>query len=327
MIGQRVGSRYEILRKLGAGGMAIVYLAFDEQKDKEVALKVMSPQVAASSESVKRFEREFEVCSRLDHDNIISLYDMGKLRDGNLFYTMDYLPYPSLDDILEKEKKLTEQRTKRMMQQVASAMSCYHKEGIIHRDLKPANIVVTDEDNFVVVDFGLVTDENLTALTRTGTVLGTPYFMSPEMVIGERVTLKADIYALGVIGYLALTGRLPFNGDDFSELYSAILAAKYKVPSSIADNVSRDWDELLAKCMAKEVDKRFAGSEELLQAIEELGKKKKTKSFDKTSPGEEDGSPGKKIGKALSGLSTTGVQRPVFEDSIVKPNWLPKPLR
>ena len=315
MIGQIVGSRYKILRKLGAGGMAIVYLALDEDTGKELALKVMSPQVAASPESVKRFAREFEVCSRLKHENIIALFDNGQLEDGNHFYTMDYLPHPSLDDILEKEKQLTPQRTKKMMTQVASAMCCYHKEGIVHRDLKPANIVVAKDDRFIVVDFGLVTDENLTALTRTGTVLGTPYFMSPEMVIGERVTPQADIYALGVIAYRTLTGRLPFNGKDFSELYTAIIAADYKLPSALVKGLDEGWDELLAKCLAKELGDRFADSEQLLEAISGLGKKKTVIT-----------KPVKRNSKALSGLSTTGVQKPVFADSIVSGKLAPKKI-
>ncbi len=303
MIGQKIADRYEVLRKLGAGGMAIVYLAKDEKNNREVALKVMSPQVGINIENVKRFEREFEVCRRLDHENIISLYELGQLEDDTYYYTMDYLPHPSLDDILKKKGKLSPQRTLKMMQQVATAMSCYHAEGIIHRDLKPGNIVVTPDDNCIVVDFGLVTDENLTALTRTGTVLGTPYYMSPEMVLGERVTIRADIYALGVIGFEALTGTMPFQGNDFSELYSQIIAAKRKAPTDVIPSLDKRWNQIMNGCLAKDQEMRFENSEALLEALSELRLQ--------TQKNEQTKVPSK------SGLSTTGVQRPVLEDSTV----------
>ena len=268
-----VNSRYKIIRPLGRGGMAFVYLAQDTQMQKEVALKVMSAHLKDPA-SATRFRREFKASKKLDHPNIVRLHDIGRLENGSWYYTMDYLPYPDLKEKLVEEGPFKEKAVIELVRKLASAMAHYQKEGIVHRDLKPGNILVSPHGTPIIVDFGLARDDDMTALTATGAMVGTPFYMAPEMVRGERADGKADIWAIGIIIYELLTGLKPYVADDINSLMMAISFQGYKPIEETKPKLTYQWTSVLDGCLQKEKEERFQSGEELLQAIEAMVAKK-----------------------------------------------------
>ncbi|HSN99905.1 MAG TPA: protein kinase [Candidatus Nanopelagicales bacterium] len=224
LINQVVGGRFRITGVLGEGGMGRVY--FGEQQMgtsvRKVAVKVLLAQYAKDPQVVARFQRECGTVAELEHPNTIRFYDFGTTPDGDLYIAMELLNGQSLEEALEKGGPLASERVDRIMGQVCGSLEEAHDKGIIHRDLKPANIFLTKrggEDDYVkVLDFGIARrdDRNSKAeqkLTQQGTVLGTPPYMSPEQFMGKELTIRSDIYSLGVVTYEMLTGRLPFDAD------------------------------------------------------------------------------------------------------------------
>ena len=178
MIGSFVDSRYVVKELLGQGNMASVYLAEDTiNGNAKVALKVIKKELNSRPDLRRRFRGEFEVCERFNHRNIVKVYSMGDLENGLCYYAMEYLPYPALEDILEKTDRLSEETVLVYLRQIASAFEHFHPMNIIHRDLKPANIIIGGNDRVILVDFGLAKDEDRTVLTKTGMIIGTPLYL------------------------------------------------------------------------------------------------------------------------------------------------------
>ena len=207
---RRIG-RYRVLEHIASGGQAAVYRAWDSETGRVVALKVMHSFMAHDTGFLERFQREARMAASLDHPNVIRVYEVG--HDGDTHYiSMEYLP-ESLHHIIEAEGHLTPERATHILYQVCAGLQRAHEQGIVHRDIKPQNILLAPDGTMKVTDFGIARAADLSGMTRTGSIMGTPHYMSPEQASGEPADIRSDIYALGIMFYQMLSGELPFTAD------------------------------------------------------------------------------------------------------------------
>jgi serine/threonine protein kinase len=199
---------YELVAEIGRGGMAVVYQARQPSLQRFVALKVLSPTLAGDPVFVGRFRREATITAGLDHPHIVPIFDVGQA-DGVPYIAMRFIPGPSLAQVLRQDGFLSLERTRLILEQVASALDYAHARGVVHRDVKPGNILVESGDQISLVDFGIARAEDVTQVTRAGAVLGTLTYMAPEQIQGQRVDYRTDLYALGIIAYELLAGARP----------------------------------------------------------------------------------------------------------------------
>ena len=205
--------RYRVERTLGQGGMAIVYLAHDEELDRFVAVKVLAEHLAGDANFRARFLQESKLASRLSHPNIVQVYDAGET-EGSPYIVMEYVP----GDTLAQQGKLTHAEVVPLALQVCAGLQHAHNAGLVHRDVKPANLLVREDDVLKIADFGIARAAELTRLTQHGTVLGTAAYLSPEQAAGEEVSAATDIYSLGAVVYELLTGRPPYEFESLADL-------------------------------------------------------------------------------------------------------------
>jgi len=267
---EKVG-RYEILDVAGQGAMGVVYKAKDPLIGRTVAIKVMSAAVALrpdeQEEYRQRFFREAQAAGRLHHDNIVSIYDMGE-EGGVPYMTMEFVEGQSLSKRLKDKGPLPLGEAVSIMRQVATGLSYAHEQNIVHRDIKPDNILIDAKGRAVITDFGIARI-SMSELTRTGEVLGTPHFMSPEQVLGQPVDGRSDLFSLGVIFYLMLSGQRPFIGDTVSSIcYHIVHSPPKPLPESPA--FRPEIRALLDKLLAKSKEARFATDEDLIAALDQL---------------------------------------------------------
>ena len=204
------GDRYEILELLGEGGMGRVYKAWDRDLEKVIALKTIRGEHASNPEVLKRFKQELLLARKITHKNVIRIHDMGEA-GGVRFFTMEYIPGDSLKERIEKLGKIPAQQAVPMAKQILGALEEAHEQGVVHRDLKPQNIMIDQEGMLHIMDFGIARSaQDTSGLTATGTIMGTPDYMSPEQVKGEKADGQADLFSFGVILYEMLTGTLPY---------------------------------------------------------------------------------------------------------------------
>jgi predicted Ser/Thr protein kinase len=263
-----LADRYTIERELGRGGMAVVYLAHDRKLDRDVALKVLRPELAASL-GAERFLREIEIAAKLTHPNILALYDCGEA-DGQLYYTMPFVQGESLRDRLSREKQLSIDEALQITKEVADALSHAHALGIVHRDIKPENILFA-AGHAVVSDFGIaraVSAAGVGTLTETGLAVGTPAYMSPEQASGAKdIDGRSDIYALGCVLYEMLSGDAPY----IASTPQAVLAKKLSEPtprvSVVRELVPGPIEAALTKALAKTPADRFRTAHEFVVAL------------------------------------------------------------
>ncbi|HVM12491.1 MAG TPA: protein kinase, partial [Actinomycetota bacterium] len=212
MAGRILGDRYELGPVVGRGGMATVYRARDRVLHREVAVKVLQPQLARDQEFIERFRREARAAAGLSHPNIVGVHDHGS--DGSdHFIVMEFVEGRTLAEVLDEEGALETGRAIAIATDVAAALSAAHERGLVHRDVKPANILLTDRGRVMVTDFGIARAATSQGLTMTGTVLGTASYLSPEQARGEPVDERSDVYSLGCVLYEMLTGEPPFAAD------------------------------------------------------------------------------------------------------------------
>jgi serine/threonine-protein kinase len=224
-VGSVVADRYHIEKKLGEGGMGTVYLGEHVKMGRKSAIKVMAKSLASDTEAVARFNREAANAARIAHPNVCAVYDFGETADGTIYLAMEYIRGESLNEVLAREGPLPPARATHILEQIGAALEAAHELGIVHRDLKPDNIMVTvgrdGTDVVKVVDFGIAKatrGEEGQKVTRTGLVVGTPEYMSPEQLSGDVLDGRSDIYSLGLVLYRMLTGILPFEADSAQEM-------------------------------------------------------------------------------------------------------------
>jgi serine/threonine-protein kinase len=264
LIGKTLG-RYEIVARLGVGGMATVYRARQQNIGRDVAIKVIKSDYADSPDFIHRFEREARTIAALSHLHIVKLFDYGGQGEQHYLVT-ELMTGGSLDKRISAGP-MPMQTVSRMLDQIASALDYAHSKGVIHRDLKPQNVLLDEADNAHLTDFGIAKLQNKTALTQSGTALGTPTYMSPEQCRGQGVDSRSDIYSLGVMLYEMLAGHVPFNADTplgmmYMHLHDdppSVRSANLKLPEAI--------DLIIAKALAKNPDSRFQSAEALAAAF------------------------------------------------------------
>jgi serine/threonine protein kinase/sugar lactone lactonase YvrE len=247
---------YQIVSEVARGGMATVYRALQPNLGRFVALKVLSSELSHDPDFVTRFQREARVAARLEHPNIVPIYDIGQA-DGIFYIAMRLVPGQSLADIIAAEGPLPLDRVRRLLTQVASALDYAHRLGVVHRDVKPSNMLVEENDHLSLADFGIARATDASHLTRFGVLVGTPRFMAPEQVQGLDVDYRADLYSLGVVGYLMVTGHVPFDADSVGTLlhkhvYDPPPSARLSRP-----DLPESIDAALARMLAKQPGERY----------------------------------------------------------------------
>ena len=261
---------YEILGELGRGGMATVYAAHDIALDRRVAIKVISPSLGASPALVERFRREARTAASLSHPNIIPIYSV-RHADRLLYFVMKYVDGRPLDSILRETGALPVPMVQAMLAQVAGAVGYAHRHGVVHRDIKPGNILIDDEGWCVVTDFGIAKVAENEGLTTSGMMVGTPAYMSPEQCLSNNISGASDQYALGVVAYEMLTGRLPFPGTSMM----SVMYAHVHVPVPAIEELRPECPPELAaavmRMLAKDPADRFPSIEEAVAAMGPLG--------------------------------------------------------
>jgi hypothetical protein len=275
MIGQTLGGRYRISALLGSGGMGAVYRAEHTALKKAVAIKVLNQEMASHREAALRFEREAMVSARIVHPNVVSATDSGRLADGSLYLVLEYVPGRSLRELIDAERQLGPARALAIGSQIAEALAAAHRAGIVHRDLKPSNVMLLVEENHdevvKVLDFGLarVSGEATPgeALTRTGSVFGTPEYMSPEQARGEIVDHRADLYALGVILYELLSGRQPFTAP---ELVAVLIKHIQETPPPLPADIPEPIASYVMSLLDKEPSRRPGDARQVAKALRRL---------------------------------------------------------
>src|SRR5699024_4522508 len=266
MIGRRIGSRYEIIRYIGGGGMSRVYLARDMILDRDVAIKILNYDFSNEEELKRRFMREALSATSLTHPNIVNIYDVGE--DGDFYYlVMEYVDGQTLKEYIVEHGPLTPEQAIPIMEQLVSAISNAHYNGIIHRDIKPQNILMDHDGNVKITDFGIAMALSATVQTRTNSVLGTVHYLSPEQARGGMATKKSDIYALGIVLYELLTGKLPFSGE--SAVAIALKHLQEDTPSikALFPTIPQSVENVILKATAKESIVRYQSAEEMLEDL------------------------------------------------------------
>ncbi|HEY0180158.1 MAG TPA: bifunctional serine/threonine-protein kinase/formylglycine-generating enzyme family protein [Dokdonella sp.] len=261
---------YRLVRSLGHGGMATVYLAMQESLARPVAIKVLASESAPSDELVRRFEHEARTIARLDHPHIVSIFDVGRTSAGQIYYTMPYLPN---GDLSARNLRDDPERVLEIMRAIAEALGCAHDQGIVHRDVKPENILFDKLDRPLLADFGIaLSGARGPRVTREGATIGSSGYMSPEQARGQPLDGRSDFYSLGVVCYELLTGEMPFQGADAL----SVALAHIEKPVPRLPLTRRLWQPLIDKALAKQPEQRFQSAEEMLAAIEVIGRRLRT---------------------------------------------------
>ena len=258
-----LGERYEILKRLGEGGMGAVYKARDRELERLVALKVIRPELAGNPEILRRFKQELILARQVTHKNVIRIFDLG-MADGRKFITMDYVEGRDLKSVLVERGKLPPEEAVPIIQQVCRGLEAAHTEGVVHRDLKPQNIMVDAAGRVWVMDFGLARSMETAGITRTGALMGTPDYMSPEQARGEKVDARSDLFSLGIIFYELLTGRLPFQADTLMATLLKRVQEKAIPPAVLNPAIPPHINRVVMKCLEADVSKRYQAIGEIL---------------------------------------------------------------
>jgi serine/threonine protein kinase len=274
--GQVVEEKYRMIRLIGEGGMGAVYEAEHVIINRRCAVKFLHPEVAQNTEVVKRFVREAQAASSIGHKGIIDIYDVGHAPDGTPFLVMEFLEGKPFSSYLQTGEPLAPAQIVEVLVQALSALGAAHRRGIVHRDIKPENLFVVqfpDAPPIVkLLDFGIskmaLGGSPGDRMTRTGTVMGTPYYMAPEQAAGRSdVDHRADLYAMGVILYEALTGRVPFEGENYNQLIVKILTEPIPTPKQLNPAVPDELEQITLRAMERDRDRRFQDAESMIRVL------------------------------------------------------------
>ncbi|WEG11627.1 Stk1 family PASTA domain-containing Ser/Thr kinase [Pullulanibacillus sp. KACC 23026] len=266
MIGRRINDRYKIISRVGDGGMSVVYKAEDLILDRLVAVKVLRSDFSSDEAFIRRFRREAESVASLSDPNIVSIYDIGE--EENLHYiVMEFIDGMTLKEYIKQFGPLPSRDAVYILKQIASALEHAHNQGIIHRDIKPQNILIDDQDNVKVTDFGIALAISSATITFTTSIMGSAHYLSPEQAKGGKATAKSDVYAFGIVMYEMLTGELPFPGESPVTVALKHLNDDYTRPKVLNPNIPQSLENIIIRAMAKLPEERFDGMSEIYQEL------------------------------------------------------------
>ncbi|MDB4954746.1 MAG: serine/threonine protein kinase [Myxococcales bacterium] len=268
---ERIGN-CRILEEIASGGMAVVYRAVQDPLGRTVAIKALKTSAAAEENVITRFEREAKSLANLQHENIIHVYDFHRER-GAMFIVMEYVQGIDLYDLLDKCGRLPYDVAAIVSMQVARALDYIHYRGIVHRDIKPANIMIARTGGIKVMDFGIARDTSFGDLTEAGTGIGTPAYMSPEQVLGDKLDARSDIFSLGVVLYQMCTGKKPFVEDEKKSAMHKIRLEKHTSARRVNPEIPRELSNIIDRCLEKQPRDRWRSAQQMTMALERfLGK-------------------------------------------------------
>jgi serine/threonine-protein kinase len=292
LVGTVVAGRYRILRRLGEGGMGVVYEAVDDRLEKHVAVKVLREDFARRQDVVARFTQEAKSAARIKHENVLDVTDYGQTEDGSFFIAMELLVGTDLADVLQSEGTLTQERGVEVALQVCRALHAAHQKGIVHRDMKPENIFLVRADDgrevVKIVDFGIAQMKDISGstegsrkLTRTGMIFGTPEYMSPEQAAGKPIDHRVDVYAAGVILYEMFAGRVPFVGDSFMGILTQHMFEQPPKINAVNPRavVSPELEAVIFKALAKDPAQRYQSMQEFADDLLRVRSGARTQAF------------------------------------------------
>ncbi len=262
MKGQKINDRYQIIKTIGEGGMANVYLAYDTILDRNVAVKVLRGDLATDEKFVRRFQREALSASSLSHPNIVEVYDVGE-DNGSYYIVMEYIEGKHLKQLLKKRGSLTLTEVVDVMLQVTDGMSAAHDSYIIHRDIKPQNIMILENGLIKITDFGIAMALNSTQLTQTNSVMGSVHYLPPEQASGKGATIQSDVYSMGILMYELLTGTLPFRGDNAVEIALKHIKETFPSIKEKLPTLPQSIENIIMRATAKNVKNRYTDAKEM----------------------------------------------------------------
>lgn len=268
--GQRFGSRYEIVRLVGGGGMGTVYRARDLELSEDVAIKVLRPEFLSDKSLIERFKSEIRLARRISHRNVVRTHDFGEFT-GIFYLTMEHVEGITVRELIDTRGTLHPQSALAIATQLAEALAVAHEEGVIHRDVKPQNMLLDPEGVLKVMDFGVARlAERSSQITEAGLLVGTPAYMAPEQLMGEEIDTRCDLYAVGVVLYECLTGEIPFDGSTPVSLIAKVLSEEPRPPATLNTDIPAPLSALILKLLAKRPEDRVQTARELAERLAAL---------------------------------------------------------
>ena len=284
-------SQYEIIEEAGRGAMGVVYKALDKRLDRTVALKeLLIDQNLSEHEKkqlIERFYREAQAAGKISHPNIVTIYNFGE-DSGRYFIAMEFLTGQSIADILEQHGVYDSEQAVEIAASVCEALDCAHREGIVHRYIKPANIMLTADGRIKVADFGIARMTSSGTMTQAGTVIGSPGYMSPEQISGQKVDGRTDIFSLGVILYQLVTGEKPFGGDTITTIIYKIINQNPVPPRSINIQIPDYLEQIIFRALAKDPNQRYQNAAQMLHDLRNPGNMAATAQFEQSTAARQD---------------------------------------
>ncbi len=267
---QLVDNRYRLVETLGSGGMADVYLAHDDVLDRTLALKILSSRYAGDEEFVERFRREAQNAASLSHPNMVSIYDRGETEDGTYYIAMEYLPGGTLKDRLVRRGPLPARTAAAVALQIAEALKAAHDSDVVHRDIKPHNILITESGDIKVTDFGIARAASSSTMTKTGSIIGTAHYLSPEQAMGEPVRPTSDLYSLGVVLYEMLTGELPYDAETPIGIAMKHVNGEMREPIEVDPSIPSGINAVVMKLLSRDPGDRYPDAAALTADLERV---------------------------------------------------------
>jgi serine/threonine protein kinase/tetratricopeptide (TPR) repeat protein len=265
--GHVLGGRYEILGLLGEGGMGAVYKARDREVDREVALKVIRPELAGHPDVMRRFKQELILAREVTHKNVVRIFDLGEA-EGAKFISMEYIDGQDLRSVLRERGKLPSEEAVGIIEQICQGLEAAHSEGVIHRDLKPQNIILDKHGRVAVMDFGIARSREFQGLTQTGDLVGTPEYMSPEQAKGEEIDSRSDLFSLGIIFYELLTGKSPYEATTTAASLLKRTQERAIPPAKLDPAIPKFVNDIVVRCLEIDPRHRYASAREIVQDLE-----------------------------------------------------------